>query len=43
VPLNVAVEEFVAAKKIGVPLLAAAKFYHETHSTKLPEKGATPK
>jgi hypothetical protein len=38
VPLNVAVEEFVAAKKIGVPLLAAAKFYHETHSTKLPEK-----
>jgi integrase len=38
VPLNVAVEEFVAAKKIGVPLLAAAKFYHETHSTKLPVK-----
>ena len=38
VPLNVAVEEFVAAKKIGVPLLAAAKFYHETHSAKLPEK-----
>jgi len=38
IPLNVAVEEFVAAKKIGVPLLAAAKFYHETHSTKLPEK-----
>lgn len=38
VPLNVAVEEFIAAKKIGVPLLAAAKFYHETHSAKLPEK-----
>jgi len=37
-PLNVAVEEFVAAKKIGVPLLAAAKLYHETHSTKLPDK-----
>jgi integrase len=41
VPLNVAVEEFVAAKKIGVPLLAAAKFYHETHSTKLPVKGVS--
>jgi integrase len=41
VPLNVAVEEFVAAKKIGVPLLAAAKFYHETHSTKFPDKGVS--
>jgi len=38
VPLNVAVEEFVAAKKIGVPLLAAAKFYREEHSSKLPDK-----
>jgi len=41
VPLNVAVGEFVAAKAIGVPLLAAAKFYQEAHSSKLPDKPVT--
>jgi len=41
VPLNVAIEEFVAAKRIGVPLLAAAKFYHEAHSIRLPDKSVS--
>ena len=38
IPLVDAIDEYIAAKKIGVPLLAAAKFYRETHSNKLPEK-----
>jgi integrase len=38
IPLADAIDEYVAAKAIGVPLLAAAKFYHEAHSSKLPDK-----
>src|ERR1700683_1464675 len=40
-PLHAAIGEFVAAKKVGVPLLAAAKFYQESHSSKLPDKTVT--
>jgi hypothetical protein len=36
--LVLAVDEFLEAKKVGVPLLPAAKFYHEAHSSKLPDK-----
>jgi integrase len=41
IPLADAIDEYVAAKALKVPLLAAAKFYHETHSTKLPDKSVT--
>jgi integrase len=33
-----AIEEFIEAKKEGVPLAVAAKFYRETHSSKLPDR-----
>jgi len=38
IPLADAIDEYAAAKKIGVPLLAAAKFYREAHSSRLPDK-----
>ncbi len=38
VPLNVAVEEYVKAKEVGVPLLAAAQFYKAKHHAKLTQK-----
>lgn len=36
--LAAAASEYVEAKKVGVPLLVACKFYHKTHHSKLPEK-----
>jgi integrase len=33
-----AIDEFIAAKKWDVPLAVAAKNYHESHNTKLPDK-----
>lgn len=36
--LAAAIGEFVEAKAVGVPLLAAAQYYREHHHTKLPEK-----
>jgi integrase len=41
IPLADAIDEYVAAKALKVPLLAAARLYHETHSTKLPDKTVT--
>lgn len=41
IPLADAIDEYVAAKAIGVPLLAAAKHYQETHFAKLPAKTVT--
>ncbi len=38
VPLNVAIDEYVKAREFNVPLVEAAKLYHQTHSAKLPEK-----
>jgi integrase len=41
VTLSAAVDEYVEAKKIGVPLLAAAKLYRDTHFVKLPSTTVT--
>jgi integrase-like protein/integrase family protein with SAM-like domain len=38
IDLAPAIEEYVEAKKQGVPLAVAAKFYAESHNAKLPDK-----
>ncbi len=40
-PLNVAIDEFIEAKKVGVPLLTAAKYYQLHNHAKLPSKTVT--
>ncbi len=38
VPLLAAIEEYCEAKKLGIPLLAAAKYYVSKHNTSFPRK-----
>jgi integrase len=41
VPLNVAIAEYVKAKKFNVPIVEAVKSYAESHNAKLPDKTIT--